>query len=49
MTYFINMPMARRRRRHEEGSFYLFKFLFLIPFAVNAEVKEVKGMLKDIH
>ena len=29
--------------------FIFLGFLFLIPFAANAEVKEVKGMLKDIH
>ena len=32
-----------------EASFIFLSFLFLIPFAVNAEVKEVKGMLEDIH
>lgn len=30
-------------------AFIFLSFLFLIPFAVNAEVKEVKSMLKDIH
>lgn len=29
--------------------FIFLSFLFLIPFAVNAEIKEVEGMLKDIH
>jgi len=30
-------------------AFIFLSFLFLIPFAVNAGVKEVKSMLKDIH
>jgi L-ascorbate metabolism protein UlaG (beta-lactamase superfamily) len=32
-----------------KAAFIFLSFLFLIPFAANAEVKEVKGMLKDIH
>ncbi|MDP3048297.1 MAG: MBL fold metallo-hydrolase [Thermodesulfovibrionales bacterium] len=36
-------------RRAEKTAFIFLSFLFLIPFAVNAGVKEVKNMLKDIH
>ncbi len=32
-----------------KAAFIFLSFLFLIPFAVNAEVKEVKSMLKNIH